>query len=177
MSLNFRLYRPIADSRTFDEAIKKDHFDSSNPGLKRHANCWSDENYMNWNSVSVYKFDTQNLLLITYIYIKNRCDPKREAHVGWLFLRHNQKNNISIGSIIYLRRTDEKISESRWLSHLSIPDVDRTEDPIRLGGGVILKELMDFHDRASIAIAGDLQGAILAFLRTKTGTRWTVIWR
>jgi hypothetical protein len=57
-----------------------------------------------------------------------------------------KKNNISIGSVIYLKRMGEKICESRWLSHLSIPDVDRAADHIRLGGCVILKELMDFPD-------------------------------
>lgn len=80
-----------------------------------------------------------------------------------------KKNGTLIGSVIYLKRTDEKVSESRWLSYLSVPDVDRAVDHVRNGGGVVLKEPRDFPDRGRIAIVRDPQGAILALLRAKGG--------
>ena len=80
-----------------------------------------------------------------------------------------KKNGTPIGSVIYLKRVDEKVSESRWVSYLSVPDVDRAAAHVRDGGGVVLKEPRDFPDRGRIAIVRDPQGAILALLRAKGG--------
>ena len=80
-----------------------------------------------------------------------------------------KKNGTPIGSVIYLKRTDEKVSESRWLSYLSVPDVDRAADRVRDGGGVVLKEPRDFPDRGRIAVVRDAQGAMLALLRANGG--------
>jgi predicted enzyme related to lactoylglutathione lyase len=80
-----------------------------------------------------------------------------------------KKNGTPIGSAIYLKRTDIKVSESRWLSYLSVPDVDRAADHARHGGGVVLKEPWDFPDRGRIAIVRDPQGAMLALIRAKNG--------
>jgi len=74
-----------------------------------------------------------------------------------------------IGSVIYLKRTDENVSESRWLSFLSVPDVDRAADQVRQAGGVVLKEPRDFPDRGRIALVRDPQGAIFALLRANGG--------
>ena len=79
------------------------------------------------------------------------------------------KDGTPIGSVIYLKRNDEKVSESRWVSYLSVPDVDRAAAHVRDGGGVVLKEPRDFPDRGRIAIVRDPQGAILALLRAKGG--------
>jgi len=79
------------------------------------------------------------------------------------------KNGTPIASVIYLKRADEKVSESRWLSYLSVPDVDRAVDHVRQGGGVVLKKPRDFPDRGRIAVVRDPQGAILALLRAKGG--------
>jgi predicted enzyme related to lactoylglutathione lyase len=80
-----------------------------------------------------------------------------------------KKDGIPIGSVIYLKRTDEKVSESRWLSYLSVPDVDQAVKNIRDGGGVVLKEPRDFPDRGRIAVVRDPQGAMLALIRAKDG--------
>ena len=79
------------------------------------------------------------------------------------------KNGTPIASVIYLKRADEKVSESRWLSYLSVPDVDRAVDHVRQGGGVVLKKPRDFPDRGRIAVVRDPQGAMLALLRAKDG--------
>jgi len=78
-------------------------------------------------------------------------------------------NGTPIGSVVYLKRSDEKVSESRWLSYLSVPDVDRAAGHVRQGGGVVLKKPRDFPDRGRIAIVRDPQGAMLALFRADGG--------
>jgi predicted enzyme related to lactoylglutathione lyase len=80
-----------------------------------------------------------------------------------------KKDGRPIGSVIYLERLDEKVSESQWLSYLSVPDVDRAVDHVRHHGGVILKKPRDLPNRGRIAIVRDPQGAVLALLRTNEG--------
>ena len=80
-----------------------------------------------------------------------------------------KKDGTPIGSVIYLKRKDEKVSESRWLSYLSVPDVDQAVKNVREGGGVVLKEPRDFPDRGRIAVVRDPQGAMLALIRAKDG--------
>lgn len=92
------------------------------------------------------------------------ADPSDDADYATI-----KKNGTPIGSVIYLKRLDEKVSESRWLSYLSVPDVDRAAELIRHGQGVILKEPMDLPDRGRIAVVRDPQGAILALIRAKDG--------
>ena len=74
-----------------------------------------------------------------------------------------------IGSVIYSKRLDNKVNESKWLSYLSVPDVDRAVDLVRSSGGVILTEPRDFPNRGRMAIVRDPQGALLALLRTNGG--------
>lgn len=88
---------------------------------------------------------------------------------GDLFYATIKKSGTPIGSIIYLKRIDENITESRWLSYLSVPDVDQAVDYVRQGGGVVLKEPRDLPDRGRVAIVRDPQGAILALIRSKDG--------
>jgi hypothetical protein len=92
------------------------------------------------------------------------AEPSDDAYYATI-----KKNGAPIGSVIYLKRFDEKVSESRWLSYLSVPDVDRAAEHIRHGQGVILKEPMDLPDRGRIAVVRDPQGAILALIRAKDG--------
>ena len=80
-----------------------------------------------------------------------------------------KKDGIPIGSVIYLKRIDKKVIESRWLSYLSVPDVDQAVKNIRDGGGVVLKEPWDFPDRGRVAVVRDPQGAMLALIRAKDG--------
>ena len=80
-----------------------------------------------------------------------------------------KKDGSPIGGVIYLKRKDQKISESRWLSYLSVPDVDQAVEHVRNGGGDVLKEPKDISDRGRIAVVRDPQGAILALLRTSGG--------
>jgi len=80
-----------------------------------------------------------------------------------------KKNGTPIGGVIYLKREDEKVSESRWLSYLSVADVDQAVEHVRNDGGIVLKEPRDISDRGRIAVVRDPQGAMLALLRTSGG--------
>jgi predicted enzyme related to lactoylglutathione lyase len=98
------------------------------------------------------------------------------------------KNNATaIGGIIHLKRLDENVSESRWLSYLSVADVDRSVKQFREAGATVLKEASDVPGRGRVAVVKGPQGAILALLRTKDGDpedtalttgawMWTELW-
>ena len=80
-----------------------------------------------------------------------------------------KNNGSAIGGIIKLERLDKDVSESRWLSHLSVADVDMAVNQFRESGADVLKEAGDAPDRGRVAVVKDPQGAILALLRTKHG--------
>jgi predicted enzyme related to lactoylglutathione lyase len=80
-----------------------------------------------------------------------------------------KNNGAAIGGIIKLERLDKNISESRWLSYLSVADVDRAVNQFRESGADVLKEAGDVPDRGRVAVVKDPQGEILALLRTKHG--------
>ena len=98
-----------------------------------------------------------------------------------------KNNDTAIGGIVYLKRLDENISESRWLSYLSVADVDQSVKQFREAEGTVLKEARDVPARGRVAVVKGPQGAILALLRTKDGDpedtalstgawTWTELW-
>jgi predicted enzyme related to lactoylglutathione lyase len=98
-----------------------------------------------------------------------------------------KNNDTAIGGIINLKRLDENVSESRWLSYLSVADVDRSVKQFREAEGTVLKEASDVPGRGRVAVVKGPQGAILALLRTKGGDpedralttgawMWTELW-
>lgn len=74
-----------------------------------------------------------------------------------------------IGGLVYSERLDEKVSESRWLSYLSVPDVDRATDYILQNGGIIHRTPWDLKNRGRISVIADPQGAIFALLKASEG--------
>jgi predicted enzyme related to lactoylglutathione lyase len=97
--------------------------------------------------------------------------------LGWEFEDHPQDTvftmihfkNKPIGSIIYLKRKDPNVSESRWLSSLSVPDVDAAVEYFRNNGGTIYREAKNYPNRGRLAVVADPQGAILALLKASNG--------
>ena len=98
-----------------------------------------------------------------------------------------KNNDTAIGGIIYLKRLDENESESRWLSYLSVADVQRSVEQFHEAGGTVLKEGRDVQGRGRVAVVKSPQGAIVALLRTKDGDPedtalttgawiWTELW-
>jgi predicted enzyme related to lactoylglutathione lyase len=80
-----------------------------------------------------------------------------------------KNNDTMIGGIVHFERLDENISESRWLSYLSVADADKAVDQFRKGGATVLKEPRDVSGRGRVAVVKDPQGAMLVLLRTKDG--------
>ena len=80
-----------------------------------------------------------------------------------------KNNGIAIGGIVHFNRLEEHVSESRWLSYLSVADVDKAVNQFRKGGADVLKEASDVPGRGRVAVVKGPQGAILALLRTKHG--------
>jgi predicted enzyme related to lactoylglutathione lyase len=79
------------------------------------------------------------------------------------------------------------VSRSRWIPSLSVEDVDRAVEQVRQSGGTVYFEPEDVPDRGRLAVVGDPQGAILAFVRTTSGDPieadpriggwlWTELW-
>jgi hypothetical protein len=98
-----------------------------------------------------------------------------------------KNNDTAIGGIVYLKRLDENVSESRWLSYLSVADVQRSVKQFHEAGGTVLKEARDVPGRGRVAVVKGPQGAIVALLRTKDGDpedtalttgawMWTELW-
>ena len=77
-------------------------------------------------------------------------------------------NGKSIGGIVYHERTGEE-SEARWLSYVSVADVDETAKKIQSMGGTIYREPKDYNNRGRLAVVSDPQGAIFALINANGG--------
>ncbi len=74
-----------------------------------------------------------------------------------------------IAGIVYAERLEREVSRSRWVSYLSVADVDAAVDYVREGGGEVITGPGELPDRGRYAVVGDPQGAILALLRASGG--------
>jgi len=73
-----------------------------------------------------------------------------------------------IGGIFYSDRLEDE-SESRWITYLSVPDVDQaTRLAVQRGGEVQMKPV-NYPDRGRFSIVSDPQGVIVAFLHSSSG--------
>lgn len=73
-----------------------------------------------------------------------------------------------MGGIVFHDQLND-VSESRWVSYLSVPDVDDAVAIVRAQGGEIYVEPRDVPDRGRLAVIADPQGAVLALLTAKEG--------
>lgn len=78
-------------------------------------------------------------------------------------------NGIPIGSVVYLKRLNPDVSEARWLSSLSVPDVDKAVEYFRSNGGTVYREPKNYPNRGRLAVVADPQGAVLALLNATGG--------
>jgi len=76
-------------------------------------------------------------------------------------------DDVPMGGIVFHDQLND-VSESRWVSYLSVPNVDDAVAIVRAEGGKIHVEPRDVPDRGRLAVIADPQGAILALL-TATG--------
>lgn len=95
---------------------------------------------------------------------------------GWTFERITDDDTYTLildgttpmGGIVFSDRLND-VSESRWVSYLSVPSVDAAVDVVRAQGGEIHVEPRNVPDRGRVAVVGDPQGAILALITTSAG--------
>lgn len=76
---------------------------------------------------------------------------------------------LPIGSMIYIKRLNPEVSESRWLASLSVADVGQAVEHFRTNGGKIYREPKNYPERGRLAVVGDPQGAVLALLKASGG--------
>lgn len=78
-------------------------------------------------------------------------------------------NGVPIGSVVYVKRLNPDVSEARWLSSLSVPDVDKAVEYFRSNGGTVYREPKNYPNRGRLAVVADPQGAVLALLNATGG--------
>jgi predicted enzyme related to lactoylglutathione lyase len=94
---------------------------------------------------------------------------------------------IPIGGIAFVDTLPGGVSRARWVPSLSVPDVDRAVEASLNAGGAVYFEPEDLGLRGRIAVVGDPQGAVLAFVRAAGGDPseveppdggwlWTELW-
>lgn len=78
-------------------------------------------------------------------------------------------NGEPIAGIAPLRRRGNRVSSSRWLSLLSVEDVDRAAEQVKQAGGEVNMEPRDVPDRGRMALVTDPQGAMVVLIRSTGG--------
>ncbi len=74
-----------------------------------------------------------------------------------------------LGGIVMLADPDENINYSRWLSYLSVDDVDKSTSAVQHAGGTILVPARDIGSFGRAAVVQDPQSAVLGLARSKVG--------
>jgi predicted enzyme related to lactoylglutathione lyase len=93
---------------------------------------------------------------------------------GWTFSQQGRytaiKNNgRNIGGIVQLKGDPDKPSAARWLSSLSVADVDEAAALVANEGGIVHEGPMVLPNRGRGALVSDPQGAKLVLLHAKDG--------
>ena len=97
---------------------------------------------------------------------------------GWSFedtapgnsnLKTIKNGGIPIGNAARIESQGDKITDSRWISFMSVADVDQTVEWITKNGGVIHIPPKDMPRRGRLALFHDPQGALLAILTASKG--------
>jgi len=97
---------------------------------------------------------------------------------GWQFEGEESKSTpftlvkqggTPIAGIVYYEKMDPAQQQARWLSYLSVPDVDRASDIVRQSGGEIFVEPRDLPQRGRIAVVLDPQKVPFGLLKATGG--------
>lgn len=92
----------------------------------------------------------------------------------WTFERNDrytiiQSNGKRIGGVINIPSKSTEYHVARWISSLSVQDVDKATDFILAEGGKVHKGPEQIEGRGRTALVSDPQGAQLALIRTQNG--------
>ncbi|MCH7889901.1 MAG: VOC family protein [Gemmatimonadetes bacterium] len=76
---------------------------------------------------------------------------------------------VPIGGIAPIDDADVNVASARWLSLMSVEDVDEAVDRVLRAGGHLDREPWDNPTRGRLAVVTDPQGATVAFVRSRGG--------
>lgn len=93
---------------------------------------------------------------------------------GWEFSKGDDYSVIRsdgeyLGAIAYDPELDAQSADARWISSMSVEDVDKVVAAVRASGGTVIVEPENLKGRGRSAVVQDPQGAIFAVLRTTKG--------
>jgi predicted enzyme related to lactoylglutathione lyase len=93
---------------------------------------------------------------------------------GWTFTQQGRytvirNNDRNIGGIVQLKGDPDNPSAARWLSLLSVADVDQAAALVKTEGGAVHIEPTEVPNRGRVALVSDPQGAKLVLLQARDG--------
>lgn len=93
---------------------------------------------------------------------------------NWTFEQRGQYTIISlhdkrIGGILDIQPVTPERHAARWISSLSVSDVDQAASVVLANGGKVHKGPENILDRGRVALVSDPQGAQLSLIHTKNG--------
>ena len=97
---------------------------------------------------------------------------------GWTFTDTEPANamvktinleGVPIANAVKIDPLKKNTNESAWLGYVSVPDVDKAVEQVKLLNGTIYKDPGDLPKRGRIAIAIDGQGAIFGLVNSPSG--------
>ena len=74
-----------------------------------------------------------------------------------------------VAGIIKSDRLETEVNESRWISYISVMDVERASSTVLTNYGVIYNPPAFYDDRGSMAVVGDEQGAAFGLITAAGG--------
>ncbi len=89
-----------------------------------------------------------------------------EQRGRYTIVRLNDKN---IGGILDIQPKSSERHAARWISFLSVADVDQATAVVLANGGIIHKGPENIGDRGRVALVSDSHGAQLSLIHTKMG--------
>ena len=93
---------------------------------------------------------------------------------SWTFVTHGhytivKLNDKRIGGILDVQPVSAEPHDARWISSLSVADVDRAIEVVLANGGKVHIGPEDILERGRVALVSDPQGAQLSLIHTKNG--------
>jgi predicted enzyme related to lactoylglutathione lyase len=74
------------------------------------------------------------------------------------------REGIPIANAIQINRKKNKVRKSRWLSYMSVEDVDRSTKLVEQHNGTIYRRPKELPNRGRVAVVKDPQGAVFAMV-------------
>jgi len=110
-------------------------------------------------------------------------DYGKDNHIYTIILQ----NGVPIGGIVASDQLKQDVEQSRWLSYLSVENVDAAVAKTVVAGGKSFANGTDFPERGRVGIVKDPQGALIAYVRSDSGDPddaepklsqffWTELW-